>query len=165
MELSALATLAHAVTPLLPFVAPLLALVAVATCPMPGRGPVSRKRHEWRTFKYDNRRAVMTRASGRCEAPRFIVWGRCPEAATDADHIYPWSKGGPTTPSNGQALCREHNRSKSNVTPPWWYVAGLERRRRTYCSDAFAARVTAREGGAAAPVTGDTPGIDRLRQK
>ena len=32
---------------------------------------------------------------------------------------YPWSRGGPTVLSNGQALCREHNRSKSNLRPPW----------------------------------------------
>ena len=33
---------------------------------------------------------------------------------------------------NGQALCKAHNRSKGASTPPWWYVLGLERRRRSY---------------------------------
>ena len=34
--------------------------------------------------------------------------------------------------SNGQALCRNHNRRKSNLRPPWWYVLSLERRRSEY---------------------------------
>lgn len=32
----------------------------------------------------------------------------------EADHITPWSEGGKTEISNGQMLCREHNRRKSN---------------------------------------------------
>ncbi len=32
----------------------------------------------------------------------------------EADHITPWSEGGKTAISNGQMLCREHNRKKSN---------------------------------------------------
>lgn len=31
----------------------------------------------------------------------------------EADHITPWSEGGKTEISNGQMLCREHNRRKS----------------------------------------------------
>ena len=74
----------------------------------------------------------MARAAGRCEAGLVLVWGRCRQAATEVDHVYPWSKGGATVVSNGQALCRDHNRRKSNATPPWWYVWSLERRRRAY---------------------------------
>ena len=32
----------------------------------------------------------------------------------DADHVYAWSKGGSTDPSNCQMLCRVHNRAKGN---------------------------------------------------
>lgn len=32
----------------------------------------------------------------------------------DADHIIPWSKGGPTTIENGQMLCKRHNLEKSD---------------------------------------------------
>ena len=32
----------------------------------------------------------------------------------EADHITPWSKGGPTTSENCQMLCKEHNAKKSN---------------------------------------------------
>ncbi|SFJ39981.1 hypothetical protein SAMN05216561_1298 [Nocardioides psychrotolerans] len=77
-------------------------------------------------------------------APRFIVWGRCPAFATEADHVFAWSRRGPTIVSNGQALCRDHNRSKSNLRPPWWYVRGLERRRTAYFPAGASVRVLAR---------------------
>ena len=32
----------------------------------------------------------------------------------DADHVIPWSKGGPTTIENGQMLCKRHNLEKSD---------------------------------------------------
>ena len=116
----------------------------VVASPLPGRGPRGSKRHEWRSFKYGNRTVVMERAGGRCEAALFLVWGQCASPATEADHVYPWSKGGPTTPANGQALCQRHNRSKSDLTPPWWYVLGLERRRASYFPAGIDVRVSAR---------------------
>ena len=33
----------------------------------------------------------------------------------EADHIDPWSKGGPTTSENCQLLCKEDNRRKSSI--------------------------------------------------
>ncbi|WP_414689498.1 HNH endonuclease [Nocardioides sp.] len=87
---------------------------------------------------------VLVRAGGRCEGPLFLVVGRCREEAKEVDHIYPWSKGGPTVVSNGQALCRGHNRRKSNARPPWWYVLALERRRAGYCPPGVDVRVRAR---------------------
>jgi hypothetical protein len=116
---------------------PLLTVVAVVfvllASPPPGRGPrKSAGRDPWRGYRLGSRDSVVHRADGRCEAAAFVAWGRCAQAATQVDHVYPWSRGGPTIISNGQALCRDHNRRKSNLRPPWWYVLALERRRRGY---------------------------------
>lgn len=131
------------VEPIVPMLIALVAVLVLLRAPLPGRGPRGR-RDQWRSFKYSARRDVMDRAGGRCEAAMFIVWGRCSGAATDADHVYPWSRGGPTIVSNGQALCREHNTRKGALAPPWWYVLGLERRRRSYFPPGARARVSAR---------------------
>lgn len=119
------------IAPLAPLLATMLVLWLALTVPLPGRGPRG-KRDPWRSFKYGARREVMERAGGRCEAAVILLWGRCDKPATDADHIYPWSKGGPTVIANGQALCRTHNVGKGSRTPPWWMLVGLERRRRSY---------------------------------
>ena len=63
--------------------------------------------------------------------------------ATEVDHVYPHAKGGPTVPSNGQALCSAHNRRKGAMRPPWWYLLGLERRRRSYFPEGADVRVSA----------------------
>jgi hypothetical protein len=121
------------VKPFLPLLLALLAIGLVLATPLPGRGPGwPPRRDPWRGFKFDARRAVLARAGGRCEAALFVIWGRCGRQANEADHVYPWSKGGATVVSNGQALCTRHNKAKSNRTPPWWYLLGLERRRRAY---------------------------------
>lgn len=121
------------IQPVLPWLIGLASFAIVVGCPLPGRGPgFLRRRDPWRTFKFEARRVVVARAGNRCEAALLIAIGRCGSRAEEADHVYPWSKGGPTVVSNGQALCRSHNRSKSNLTPPWWYVLCLERRRRRY---------------------------------
>lgn len=132
-----------AVVPQLWWIALLAIGLLVLQLPAVGRGPRSTKRDPWRGFKFAARAAVMDRAGGRCEAPLFFAWGRCSSLATDADHIMPWSRGGPTVVSNGQALCRGHNRSKSAFVPPWWYIHGLERRRRDYFSAGTSVRVLA----------------------
>jgi hypothetical protein len=131
-----------------PFIAPVVLLglaLALLSSPLPGRGPrMLQRRDPWRGFKFAARRRVMMRAGHRCEAPRLLAWGRCPNPATEADQVYPWSRGGPTVVSNGQALCRDHNRRKSNLRPPWWYVLSLERRRAAYVTPGVAIRVLAR---------------------
>lgn len=116
---------------------PLLAVVVVAlillAAPLPGRGPrMFTTNDPWRSYRFGPRDSVMHRAGGRCEAAAFLAWGRCREVATQVDHVYPWSRGGATIISNGQALCQDHNRRKSNARPPWWYVLALERRRTGY---------------------------------
>ncbi|MBC9937015.1 MULTISPECIES: HNH endonuclease signature motif containing protein [unclassified Leucobacter] len=122
---------------------PVLVLFILLTAPLPGRGPASRRRDPWRSFKFGVRRELMARAGDRCEAAEFVAWGRCSSPATDADHVYPWSMGGPTVLSNGQALCRAHNTSKSSMTPAWWYLRGLERRRAQYFPGGADVRVIA----------------------
>lgn len=130
------------VRPLLPLFAVLLAVAVVLGAPLPRRGPGwFARRDPWRGFKYEARRIVLSRAGGRCEAAAFIAWGRCRQIADQVDHVYPWSKGGATIVSNGQALCAHHNRSKASRTPPWWYVLSLERRRRCYFPESADVRV------------------------
>lgn len=119
-------------SPHLWWLVPLLILVVVLRFPMLGRGPNSSRRDPLRGFKFAPRALVLERAGDRCEAPVLLAWGRCDAPAVEADHVVPWSRGGPTVASNGQALCRAHNRSKGAMVPAWWYVLGLERRRRKY---------------------------------
>lgn len=121
------------ILPMLPQLCLVFLALLVLTCPIPGRGPrLFQRQDPWRLFKGEARRAVMTHAGGRCEGAVFFGWGRCPDAAAEVDHVYPWSRGGPTIPGNGQALCRGHNRRKAAIRPPWWYVLSLEHRRRSY---------------------------------
>ena len=131
------------VGPHLWWLVPMLLLIAVLRFPMLGRGPSSSNRDPWRGFKFGPRATVLQRAGGQCEAPVLLAWGRCDAPAVEVDHVVPWSRGGPTVPSNGQALCRAHNRSKGAMVPPWWYVLGLERRRRTYFPEGADVRVLA----------------------
>ncbi len=122
-----------AILPMLPQLSLIFLALLALTCPIPGRGPrLFQRLDPWRRFKGEARRTVMARAGGRCEGAVFLGWGRCPDAATEVDHVYPWSRGGPTIPRNGQALCASHNRRKGAMRPPWWYLLSLERRRRRY---------------------------------
>jgi len=77
-----------------------------------------------RQFGPAQRMAMLLRSGGKCE-----LCGVAIELSTfHADHITPWSKGGQTTLSNAQALCRSCNLSKSaamtvpfhNHLPPGW---------------------------------------------
>jgi superfamily II DNA or RNA helicase len=77
-----------------------------------------------RQFGPAQRMAMLLRSGGKCES-----CGAAIELSTfHADHIVPWSKGGQTTLSNAQALCRSCNLSKSaamtvpfhNHLPPGW---------------------------------------------
>ncbi len=141
--LTAIAPMLTVLTPHLWWLIPVLVLLAVLRFPMLGRGPNSSRRDPWRGFKFASRSTVLQRAGGRCEAPALLMWGRCADPATEVDHVVPWSRGGPTVTSNGQALCRSHNRSKGAMVRPWWYVLGLERRRREYFPSGADVRVLA----------------------
>lgn len=64
-----------------------------------------------RTFTDSNKRTLYERQQGVCTACKdnFDI------AQMEADHITPWSQGGKTELSNGQMLCRECNRRKSDT--------------------------------------------------
>lgn len=143
-----LAGFAAVVGPHLWWLIPVVVAVLVLRFPMLGRGPDSSRRDPWRGFKFGARAAVLERAGGRCEGSTFLIWGRCDDPAVEVDHVMPWSRGGPTVVGNGQALCKAHNRSKGAWTPAWWYVLGLERRRRTYFPAGADVRVLAVMSGA-----------------
>lgn len=115
----------------------------VLRAPLPGRAGLNAKRDPWRGFRFAARDRVLARAAGRCEAALFLVWGRCSSPATEVDHVFPWSRRGATIVSNGQAMCSHHNRSKGSLRPPWWYILGLERRRREYFPAGESVRVFA----------------------
>ena len=139
-----LAAVFAGLAPVLPTFLGITAFLFVIGCPMPGRGPrLFQRQDPWRRFKYEARRVVMSRAGNRCEGAVFLAWGRCAEPAIEADHVYPWSRSGPTTVSNGQALCRGHNRHKAAWKPAWWYLISLEHRRRSYFPPATDVRVMA----------------------
>lgn len=139
-----LSALLTGLIPVLPQFALMAAIVIVISATLPGRGPrLFQRQDPWRRFKYGSRDEVMIRAGHRCEGAVFLAWGRCSEPATEADHVYPWVRGGPTVPSNGQALCRGHNKHKGAMRPPWWYLLTLEHRRRSYFPPGTDVRVSA----------------------
>lgn len=84
-----------------------------------------------RLFTTEQRLEIARRAGGRCEATGG-VGRRCPAPGSQADHVYPWSKGGYTIVSNGQWLCAKDNNLKRATIPSPWYRWRLERRRRGY---------------------------------
>jgi hypothetical protein len=129
--------------PNLGWIVPAAAVIALVAFPMLRRGPNSSSRDVWRGFRYAPRQTVLARAGGRCEGAALVAWGRCSSPAVEVDHVFPWSRGGPTVVSNGQALCAAHNRSKGAMNPPWWYVLSLERRRRGYFPEGADVRVFA----------------------
>lgn len=97
-------------------------------------GLVGRKRR-WRDpqrlFTWPQKQQLMSQAHGRCEH-KTPWWHHCAAAGEHADHIIPWSRGGPTQLWNGQLLCARHNRRKSNRMPAPLYRWRLARRRRKY---------------------------------
>ena len=143
MLTSTLGVMLGALAPMAPWLVPAVAALITLSVPMPGRGPGDRRRDPWRGFKYEPRRIALERAGGRCEGAEFIAWGRCEDPAVEVDHVYPWSRGGATVLSNAQALCKGHNRTKSSITPPWWYLFALEKRRRGYFPPDSDVRVSA----------------------
>lgn len=87
-----------------------------------------------RLFTWTQKKALIEQARARCEH-KPMIWRRCREPGTEADHVIPWSKGGATELYNGQLLCHRHNRRKSNHRPGLLYRWRLQHRRRRYCVD------------------------------
>lgn len=81
-----------------------------------------------RAFSPSQRAQIFSACGGKCEYPRLLL-GRCNRPATQADHIYPWSKGGATSVENGSGLCAMHNRLKSNRVPSRTYIRRLAKYR------------------------------------
>jgi hypothetical protein len=95
-----------------------------------------RPRDSRRGFTPDERAAIIARAGYQCEW--VDGWKRCearhgaPGVQLEADHVYPWAFGGPTTLGNGQALCRPHNAKKSGKLPTPQYLWRLAHSRAGY---------------------------------
>lgn len=64
-----------------------------------------------REFSDKQKREAYEKQGGIC--PRCGKWFEIGQM--EADHIKPWSKGGPTTSENCQMLCKDCNRTKSDV--------------------------------------------------
>ena len=85
-----------------------------------------------RGFGSRDKAELLRCAGGRCERHIWII-GRC-DATTglEADHVHPHSRGGWTNISNGQVLCKQHNRTKSARIPFNWQLKGIAKRRAAY---------------------------------
>lgn len=87
-----------------------------------------------RAFSSEQRVRIHARAGHRCEHISALGF-RCKAKGTQADHIYPHSRGGATSLANAQSLCGYHNLRKSAQIPSRFYMWRLERRRRHYFPD------------------------------
>jgi hypothetical protein len=92
--------------------------------PFTGRDPI-------RLFDRADKAELLRRAGGRCEHHAWLG-GRCKATEfLEADHVHPW-RGGWTHVSNGQILCKSHNREKRASIPFNWQLRGIAKRRAAY---------------------------------
>lgn len=135
---SALPSLLDGVRPYLPFVALLVVLVALLSA-VAGRGPrILQRRDPWRGFKFAARRAVMTRAGGRCEAPRMgPMPGSCDRGRPRLSLVTWRRDGGEQRPSSVRF-------SQPSQVQPAPAVLSLERRWADHVPAGVEVRVLAR---------------------
>ncbi len=68
-----------------------------------------------RTFTDKMKREAYERQGGKCVARNAVCGNKEFDISEmEADHITPWSEGGPTTSENCQMICKEDNRRKSS---------------------------------------------------
>lgn len=78
------------------------------------RFPTIDRKDPQRLFDEYQKRVIFKRADHTCQEPQDSkCLGRTKYGEGDADHIVPWTKGGPTSVDNGQWLCRHCNKVKS----------------------------------------------------
>lgn len=135
MDLDQLLGPIETVLDLVPSVAPwvgtvIAVLIILAVLPRKKRLP-HHKRDPVRLYTWHQKKQLINVAAGRCEH-KHPLWRRCPQRGAEDNHIVPWSRGGRTTLSNGQLLCRKHNRRKSDIMPSLFYRWRLKQRRRRY---------------------------------
>jgi len=73
-----------------------------------------------REFTEEQRLAIFRKYNGVCQwigEDGTQCGVKCSWSDWHADHIIPWSKGGPTTVTNGQVLCPKHNLTKGSSLP------------------------------------------------
>lgn len=101
-----------------PWIVPLVVLLATVSVVRAVRTAIhSGPRDPLRRFSRADKAVLLVRAGSRCEHHGWLV-GRCRAVdQLEADHVHPWSRGGWTHVSNGQILCRAHNRDKRAAIP------------------------------------------------
>jgi hypothetical protein len=109
----------------------LLLFLAILRAPGRLRG-VTAQRDPARRFSRAQKAELLRRAGGRCEH-HHPLYGRCDQLVRlEADHVHPHSRGGWTDLSNGQALCRRHNKAKWTRVPNDRDLRRLAKRRALY---------------------------------
>jgi hypothetical protein len=116
-----------------PWIGALLAVVVIVGTVRFARSIIHNgPRDPVRRFSRADKTIILYRAGGQCEH-HYGIFGRCQATEKlEADHIHPHSRGGWTNISNGQALCKQHNREKRATVPFNRQLRALEKRRADY---------------------------------
>lgn len=104
-------------TPLHPeHVVGLLGVAEIRRLVLSARGEILDLGRAVRLFPRQLKAALLAGARGRCLEPGCDA----PLAWLQADHVIPWSRGGPTATTNGTIRCAACNKAKgATLEPPW----------------------------------------------